>query len=119
MTGATRASYPHGRAEGATDRERETSGASAPPTVVGPASAVQGEVSGEGDLVVWGRLSGRVDVRGSVTVEPHAEVEADVAAGGTVRIEADARFQGSVRAPRVVIVDGASFRGTVDTSGEP
>jgi cytoskeletal protein CcmA (bactofilin family) len=44
-------------------------------------------------------------------------LEADVVAGGTVRLEASSRVEGDIRAPRVVIVDGASFRGSVDTSG--
>ncbi len=37
--------------------------------------------------------------------------------GGTVRIEAGSSVQADIRAPRVVIVDGASFQGVVDTSG--
>jgi cytoskeletal protein CcmA (bactofilin family) len=62
-------------------------------------------------------VRGRVTLGGSLTVDPAGEVEADVTAGGTVRLEPDSRVVGDIRAPRVVIVDGASFRGAVDTSG--
>jgi cytoskeletal protein CcmA (bactofilin family) len=69
------------------------------PTVVAPGTSVEGDVRGEGDLVVQGSLRGRASM------------------GGTVRIEAGSSVQADIRAPRVVIVDGASFQGVVDTSG--
>jgi cytoskeletal protein CcmA (bactofilin family) len=67
--------------------------------VVGPGTSIEGEVRGPGDLVVQGSLRGRV------------------AMGGTVRLEADSEVRADIRAPRVVIVDGAVFQGDVDTSG--
>ena len=85
--------------------------------MVGPDASVEGGIAGPGDLVVRGVVRGRVSVGGAVTVGPSGAVEADVVAGGTVRLEADSRFEGSIHAPRVVIVDGASFRGTLDTGG--
>jgi cytoskeletal protein CcmA (bactofilin family) len=36
---------------------------------------------------------------------------------GTVRIEAGSSVRADIRAPRIVIEDGASFQGVVDTSG--
>jgi len=93
--------------------------AAGPPLVVGAGTSIDGEVSVEGDLVVRGRVRGRVTLGGSLTVDSDGAVEADVTAGGTVRLEADSRLVGDIRAPRVVIVDGASFRGAVDTSGAP
>ena len=68
--------------------------------VVGPGASIEGDVLGPGDLVVRGSLRGRVSM------------------GGTVRLEADSDVRADIRAPRVVIVDGASFQGEVDTSGE-
>jgi cytoskeletal protein CcmA (bactofilin family) len=68
--------------------------------VVGPGTSVEGEVLGPGDLVVRGSVRGRVQM------------------GGTVRLEADSDVRADIRAPRVVIVDGASFQGEVDTSGD-
>ena len=67
--------------------------------VVGPGTSIEGEVRGPGDLVVRGSLRGRI------------------AMGGTVRLEANSEVRADIRAPRVVIVDGAVFQGDVDTSG--
>ena len=67
--------------------------------VVGPGTSVEGQVTGPGDLVVEGALRGQVSM------------------GGTVRLEAASHVRADIRAPRVVIVDGASFQGAVDTSG--
>jgi cytoskeletal protein CcmA (bactofilin family) len=66
---------------------------------VGAGTTVEGEVQGPGDLVVRGSLRGRVSMGGTVRLEPESDVRADI------------------RAPRVVIVDGAVFQGEVDTSG--
>ncbi len=67
--------------------------------VVGPGASIEGEVAGPGDLVVLGSVRGRVSM------------------GGTVRLEAESDVRADIRAPRVVIVDGAAFQGEVDTSG--
>ncbi len=100
-------------------REEQDGHPAGTPTVVGPGAAVEGAIAGEGDLVVRGAVRGQVRVAGGVTVEPSASVEADVVAGGTVRLEDGSRVVGDVHAPRVVIVDGASFRGALPTGGAP
>jgi hypothetical protein len=66
---------------------------------VGPGASIEGQVTGPGDLVVEGSVCGTVSM------------------GGTVRLEASSQVRADIRAPRVVIVDGASFQGAVDTSG--
>ena len=99
MTGASRASYPDRRGRHATSTENENTAPDGTAMVVGPGTSVEGEIRGPGDLVVRGSLRGRVTM------------------GGTVRIEAESEVHADVRAPRVVIVDGATFRGDVDTSG--
>lgn len=85
--------------------------------MVGPGTSVEGEIAGDGDLVVQGKVRGRISLGGSLTVEPSGALEGDVVAGGTVRLETGSSVKGDIRAPRVVIVDGASFQGAVDTSG--
>ena len=98
MTGATRASYP-APGRHATSHEGKSAAPGGAPTVVGAGTTVEGEVQGPGDLVVRGSLRGRVSMGGTVRLEPESDVRADI------------------RAPRVVIVDGATFQGAVDTSG--
>jgi cytoskeletal protein CcmA (bactofilin family) len=99
LTGAACASYPAPRGRLATSTDTGSTEAKETSTVVAPGTSVEGDVQGPGDLVVQGSLRGRASM------------------GGTVRIEAGSSVQADIRAPRVVIVDGASFRGVVDTSG--
>jgi cytoskeletal protein CcmA (bactofilin family) len=119
LTAAPGASYPSPGRRHATKIDKDSAAAAGAPSVVGPGTTVDGEIAGDGDLVVRGRVRGRVSLGGSLTVESSGALEADVVAGGTVRLEADSRAEGDIRAPRVVIVDGASFRGAVDTSAGP
>lgn len=89
------ASYPAPRGRHATSPDPKR-GATAT-TVVEAGTSVDGELRGAGDLVVRGSLRGRVAVEGTVRLEPGSDVRADI------------------RAPRVVIVDGATFQGELDT----
>jgi len=97
--------------------------------VIGPRITVRGALSGEEDLVVEGRIEGRITLIGHLVIAPGGVVEADVEASsvevrGQVRgdisaarsitIERGAQVAGNVRAPRVMIHDGAHFQGAVD-----
>jgi cytoskeletal protein CcmA (bactofilin family) len=98
-------------------------------TVIGSSIVVDGEISGDEPLTILGTVKGKVTVAESLVVEPGATVEANVEAqaltisgrltGNVVareRIELrpDARVIGDVKSPRIVIADGASFKGNVD-----
>jgi cytoskeletal protein CcmA (bactofilin family) len=100
LTGARRASYPAAGGEDPTKDDRQNAGTPGTATVVAPGTTVEGDLSARGDVVVHGTVRGRVTGDGTVRIGPEAVVEGDVCA------------------PRVVIVDGATFQGTVDTSGE-
>jgi cytoskeletal protein CcmA (bactofilin family) len=117
LTGATRASYPAPGMSPTRKSDKDSAPVAGAPSVVSPGTTVDGEITGDGDLLIRGKVRGRVSLGGSLTVAPAGALEADVVAGGTVRLEASSRVEGDIRAPRVVIVDGASFRGSVDTSG--
>ena len=99
------------------------------PCVIGPETAVRGSLSGEEDLVIEGRVEGSVSLAGHLVVAESGEVEADldiesIAVLGRVRgdivaslsitIERGAQVSGNVRAPRVIINDGAHFDGAVE-----
>ena len=100
-------------------------------TVIGPKARVVGEVSGEEDVLVQGRLEGNVKVERRVTVAPSGEVRGDlhgrsVIVGGKVygQIRASERaellstaaVEGNVNAPKVVIAEGAQLQGSVAMS---
>jgi cytoskeletal protein CcmA (bactofilin family) len=87
-----------------------------------------GEISGEQDIVVLGRLEGAVRVGGRATVGPGGEVEGDVQAravlvqgrvhgqilgGERAELTATAVVEGSVEAPKVIIAEGARLDGRV------
>jgi len=118
---------------GPTDRavrpepNRPTAGSSEKATI-GRSITIQGDVSGDEDLLIQGRVEGSLKLQ-SVTVGGEGrvkanitgrvvivegEVEGDLQAKEQVILRSTARVEGDISAPRVVVEDGASFRGLVD-----
>lgn len=97
---------------------------------IGRSITIKGEVTGDEDLLIQGRVDGSVDLKQhSVTVGREGEVKANIAArvvtvegrvegnlsaDEQVILRASATVQGDISAPRVVLEDGARFRGGVD-----
>jgi cytoskeletal protein CcmA (bactofilin family) len=103
------------------------------PCFIGSKVAVKGSISGNQDLVVHGRVEGRVGLDNRLTVEEEGMVAADVeVTEATVRGELrgdvvaskaailhnTARVVGSIRAPRLVIEEGARFSGNIEMDVE-
>src|SRR3954447_11593317 len=97
---------------------------------IGPSIFIKGDLSGEEDLVIEGRVEGKVDLKqNNVTVGKNGRVKADVF-GKVVVIEGEvdgnvfAREQailrqsgairGNITAPRVILEDGSRFKGSID-----
>jgi len=102
-------------------------------TVIGSSIVVDGEITGVESLVVQGTVKGRIGVSENLYVENSATVEADIEAasvevGGEVtgnvtastrvEIKAEGRMVGDVRSPRILIADGALFKGSIDMDVE-
>ena len=103
---------------------------------LGPSLNVKGEISGNEDLVIEGSVEGLVQLDGhKLTVGVSAKVTADIIARevvvyGTVKgnlqaknrieIKKDGSVNGDLTTARIVIEDGAYFRGSIeiDKSGE-
>lgn len=98
-------------------------------TLIGESITVTGNVSGDEDLTVRGRLEGSVSLAKTLIVESGGVVKAEVqvrscvisgvvvgniVASDSVEITKEARMVGDIAAPRVVIADGAGFRGRID-----
>ena len=98
-------------------------------TVIGSSIVIDGEISGDEDLVIQGTVKGKISLRESLFVEGSGVVEADIEtqnveiagrvtgniqASDKVELKADCRVVGDVKAPRILIADGASFKGNVD-----
>ena len=101
--------------------------------VIGPKTVVKGEVTGDEDVLVEGTVDGQIrisrDLRvgaGGVvkaTVEAQSvvvsgEFVGDCRASHRVEIQATGRLTGNISAPRVVIAEGATFKGNSDMSGK-
>ena len=92
----------------------------------GKSICVKGELSGEQDLLVDGRVEGAIQLRDHVlTVGPHARIDAHVfarvvivfgqivgkiTAGDRVDIRDNGSVDGDIVSPRVIIADGAHFQ---------
>jgi cytoskeletal protein CcmA (bactofilin family) len=101
---------------------------------IGRSITIRGEVSGDEDLLIQGHVDGSVNleqqavtvgrdgrVKADITarvVTVEGEVEGDLKAEEQVILRSSAQVQGDITAPRVVLEDGASFRGGIDM-GEP
>lgn len=98
-------------------------------TIIGSNISIDGEISGSDSLTVLGVVRGRVSVKESVTVSEGGRIEADVdatsievagvlegniAVSESIELKAGGKLVGDVRAPRVLIADGATFKGNIN-----
>lgn len=98
------------------------------PSVLPAGVRLAGEIEGEGDLIVFGRVDGPIRVDGALLIEQsglvrghvHARqvtvrgaLKGDAFADQGVRVDATARIVGDLTAPRVRVTPGAQFAGQV------
>ena len=98
-------------------------------TIIGESILISGSLNGDEDLTVRGRVEGTLTLTKTLLVEPTGIVKAEVqvrnciiagavvgnvTATESVEITKEGRMVGDITAPRVIIVDGASFRGRID-----
>lgn len=98
--------------------------------MIGPSIEIKGSVTGDEDLVIEGTVEGTVELGShQVTVGPSGKVNADIHAkvvtidgevsgdlngGEKVVISKSGRVRGNIIAPRVLLEDGAIFKGSID-----
>ena len=98
-------------------------------TIIGESILISGSLNGDEDLTVRGRVEGTLTLTKTLVVEPTGIVKAEVqvkncviagavvgnvTATESVEITREGKMVGDINAPRVIIVDGASFRGRID-----
>lgn len=104
------------------------------PTPIGASIHIKGEVRGNEDLIVHGRIEGTIDIGESLlVVTREGRVDADVRARaisieGTAEgelvaseqivVRKTARVRGSLTAPRVSLDFGCKFNGSVDCDAQ-
>ena len=98
--------------------------------VLGRGTRIKGKVRGAEDLVLRGQIEGTVSLQENhLTIEETALMAGDVqvadltvrgehagntTATGTISLDATAKVLGDLRGPRLVVADGAKFKGRVD-----
>lgn len=100
---------------------------------IGKTIVVRGDLEGDEDLIILGRLEGNVQLKEhSITVGQTGRVKADLR-GGSIRVDgevrgnlygekeviirASGRVQGNIVAPRVTLENGSKFKGAIDMEG--
>jgi cytoskeletal protein CcmA (bactofilin family) len=99
--------------------------------IIASKTVIKGEITGDEDVIVEGNVEGQIritrDLRVGASGVVKATVEAqsiivsgelvgDCQASVRVEIQATGRLTGNIRAPKIVIAEGAMFRGNSDMS---
>jgi cytoskeletal protein CcmA (bactofilin family) len=100
---------------------------------IGPSISIKGDLTGEEDLIIQGRVEGKVDLKqNSITIGKNGrakadihgkivtvegEVEGNLFAQEQIVIRVSGKVKGDIASPRVSIEDGAKFKGTIDMDG--
>ncbi len=96
---------------------------------IGKAISIRGDLTGNEDMVIEGRVEGKVDLpnnqltigaNGSVKAEIHAKgivivghVVGNVIGLERVEIQATGRVEGDVTAPKLIVAEGAQLNGAI------
>jgi len=102
-------------------------------TVIGASVTIEGDITGSDAVQVLGTVrGGRIQVKEALLVGPTGRVEADVESAGVdiagvvqgniaatdkVELKSGGKLVGDVKAPRILIADGASFKGNINMAG--
>jgi cytoskeletal protein CcmA (bactofilin family) len=119
---------------------RETAKVDTPPkrtheaAVIGPSIQIKGDLSGEEDLIIQGKVNGTIQLREkSLTVGSQGQVDANVLAHSIivegqvtgdlygserVSIRKTGKVQGNIVSPKVSLDEGCRFKGSIDMDQE-
>jgi cytoskeletal protein CcmA (bactofilin family) len=102
---------------------------------IGQSIHIKGELTGNEDLTIEGKVEGKINLKdhnltiganGKITAEVQAktvmvvgEVVGNIVADDKVEVAASGTMRGDIAAPRVVLADGAKFKGTIDMDRKP
>ena len=101
-------------------------------SVLGPTLKFKGELTAEEDLLIQGRVEGSIKhtstlrigeegtVKANVTAEyisVEGKVKGDLTGNSSVKVHEGAEIEGNIYSPSVSLLEGATFNGSVDMSG--
>jgi cytoskeletal protein CcmA (bactofilin family) len=97
---------------------------------IGKSITIKGDLTGNEDLVIDGNIEGRIDLpNNELTIGPQGKIKADihaksavvvghvtgnVSATDRIEVQASGVVDGDVRAPRLVVQEGAVLNGAVE-----
>ena len=98
--------------------------------IIGPSITIRGELHGEEDLMIQGRVEGKIDLKkNNITIGKNGRIKADIY-GKVISIEGEVHgnlfgeekivlrqsgvVRGNMTSPRVNLEDGAQFKGSID-----
>jgi len=101
---------------------------------IGQSIHIKGELTGNEDLTIEGKVDGKIFLKdhnltiganGKITAEITAktvmvlgEVSGNITADDKVEVATSGSMRGDITAPRVVLADGAKFKGAIDMDGK-
>jgi cytoskeletal protein CcmA (bactofilin family) len=102
---------------------------------IGQSIQIKGDLTGNEDLTIEGKVDGKINLKdhnltiganGKITAEIQAktvmiigEVVGNITADDKVEVAATGSMKGDIVAPRVVLADGARFKGSIDMDRKP
>ena len=107
----------------------ENGAKSATTTAIGPTIVIKGKLRSDEDLIVKGRIDAEISSSKALLVENSGIIKANikvksarisgvlvgnVTAEEIVEIAPDGRMVGDLTAPKIILNDGAAFRGRID-----
>ncbi len=98
---------------------------------IGKSMKIKGKITGNQDLMIDGRVDGKIFLKGhklsigatgrvtaairdAKTVVVGGEMIGNISANDKVEITSTGTMRGDIKAPRVVLADGAQYRGVID-----
>ena len=102
-------------------------------TLINEGCKISGEITGNGDFMVNGEVSGDCDVSGTVTLAGNGywqgsirahnvivagHIEGDIVARGKVEIVRTAKISGTVTGEAIAVAEGAVVEGVMKTTGQ-
>lgn len=103
-------------------------------TLIGPNIVIEGTITGSETTVVDGTVKGEINITSDLRVGPKGRIEAkvqvrnivvegrvtgEIIASDRVELIAGSQVDGNIKAPRIIVAEGAKFRGNVDMGSKP
>lgn len=98
-------------------------------TFFGPNVTIDGTVTGSEPVLIEGTITGKINLTGELRIGTKARIEAtvhaknvcvegkltgDISADDRIELVATATVDGNLKAPKIIVAEGARFRGSVD-----